>query len=69
MAYMANTNLYNHVKITHKRALKDVLKEQGRVFVYSANGAKIVGISGIEVRNVGPSNPRKSKCPKDRMIL
>ena len=62
MAYMANTNLYNHVKITHKRALRDVLKEQGRVFVYS--GANIVGISGIEVRNVGPSNPRKSKCPR-----
>ena len=59
---MSKTNLVTHVKQTHKRNLKDVLKEQGKVDVYS--GAKIVGISGTVVGNVGPGKPRKPKKSK-----
>ena len=76
MAYMSKTNLRTHLKLTHKRELGDVLKEEGLEYVYEMGvddkgrpTRTAVGISGIEVRNVGPSNPRKSKCPKDRMIL
>ena len=61
---MSMTNLRSHVKINHKRDLKEVLKEQGREYVYAggtSRGRGIVGISGIEVRNVGPVNTRKPK--------
>merc|ERR1711974_340113 len=62
-AYMSKTNLVTHVKQTHKRNLKDVLKEQGKVDVYSGRGpsAIIVGISGTVFGNVGPGKPRKPK--------
>ena len=63
---MSKTNLVTHVKQTHKRNLKDVLKEQGKVDVYSGSGpsAIIVGISGTVVGNVGPGKPRKPKKSK-----
>ena len=66
---MTKTNLYGHVKDTHKRKLKEVLEEQGMEFVY-AKGAgigrgsgmnRIIGIKGIEVKNVGPIKVRERK--------
>merc|ERR1712043_131180 len=35
LAYMSKTNLRTHMKLTHKRDLKDVLKEEGKEFVYA----------------------------------
>ena len=32
---MSKTNLRTHMKLTHKRDLKDVLKEEGKEFVYA----------------------------------
>ena len=57
---MSVTNLQLHVKDSHKRLLREVMEEQGRKYVYSGKRTR-VGISGIEVMNVGPSNPRKEK--------
>ena len=60
------------MKIIHKRKLKEVLEEQGMEFAYgkgSGNGRgrgghrgdRIIGIKGIEVKNVGPTKVREQK--------
>ena len=69
---MSKRNLYGHVKDTHKRKLKEVLEEQGMEFVYAKGsgiyrgmggyrGDRIIGIKGIEVKNVGPTKVREPK--------
>ena len=60
------------MKITHKRELKEVLEEQGMEFIYAYEsgtarvrggfrGNMIIGIKGIEVKNVGPIKVRERK--------
>ena len=69
---MNKTNLCTHMKITHKRQLKEVLEEQGMEFVYANEsgtgrgrggfrGNRIIGIKGIEVKNVGQIKVRERK--------
>ena len=61
------------MKITHKRELKEVLEEQGMDYVYGKGSgagmgsARIIGIKGIEVKNVGPMKVRKLKGYKKLM--
>ena len=71
---MSNTNLYTHVKDTHKRKLSEVMEEQGMEFVYakvsvagSGRSTRIIGIKGIEVKNVGPMKVREMKGYKKLM--
>ena len=60
------------MKITHKRELKEVLEEQGMEFIYAYEsgtarvrggfrGNRIIGIKGIEVKNVGQIKVRERK--------
>ena len=69
---MNKTNLCTHMKITHKRELKEVLEEQGMEFIYAYEsgtarvrggfrGNRIIGIKGIEVKNVGQIKVREQK--------
>ena len=66
------------MKITHKRELKEVLEEQGMEFIYAYEsgtarvrggfrGNRIIGIKGIEVKNVGPMKVRERKGYKKLM--
>ena len=70
---MSKRNLYGHVKDTHKRKLKEVLEEQGMEYVYGKGSgagmgsARIIGIKGIEVKNVGPMKVRERKGYKKLM--
>ena len=53
------------MKIIHKRELNEVLEEQGMEYAYAkiphGGGLRtmIVGIKGIEVKNVGPMKARE----------
>ena len=73
-AYMSKTNLWTHVRDTHKRKLKEVMEEQGMEYVYtkvpvvgSGRNTRIIGIKGIEVKNVGPMKVRERKGYKKLM--
>ena len=59
---------------THKRKLKEVMEEQGLEYVYakvpvvgSGRNTRIIGIKGIEVKNVGPMKVREMKGYKKLM--
>ena len=69
---MNKTNLCTHMKITHKRELKEVLEEQGMDFIYAYEsgtarvrggfrGNRIIGIKRIVVKNVGQIKVRERK--------
>ena len=55
------------MKIIHKRKLKEVLDKQGLEYVYGKGSGigqsarMVIGIRGMEVKNVGPIKVRESK--------
>ena len=70
---MSTTGLLTHVKIVHKRKLKEVMEEQGMEYVYGIGSGigrsarMIIGIKGMEVKNVGPIKVRELKRYKKLM--
>ena len=66
------------MKIIHKRELNEVMQEQGMEYAYAKitpgckNGGglstKIVGIKGIEVKNVGPMKAREPQVYKKLQV-
>ena len=61
---MNKTNLCTHMKIIHKREINEVLEEQGMEYAYAKipdGRSLIVGIKGIEVKNVGPMKAREPR--------
>ena len=71
LAYMNKTNLCTHMKIIHKRELNEVLEEQGMEYAYAKipdGRTMIVGIKGIEVKNVGPMKAREPQVYKKLQV-
>ena len=52
------------MKIIHKREINEVMEEQGMEYAYAKmpdGRSMIVGIKGIEVKNVGPMKAREPR--------
>ena len=59
------------MKIIHKRELNEVLEEQGMEYAYAKipdGRTMIVGIKGIEVKNVGPMKAREPQVYKKLQV-